>query len=201
MQRSDRVRFAALGAAFALALPALAARAQIGHPASPALVAAETDEILPDGRGLPPGRGSVARGQTLYETKCEMCHGAPIAPALFGGVGSLAKIPLKTVNSYWPAAPIVFDYIRRAMPPAKPGSLSADEIYALCAYVFAQDGLVPKNAVVTQATLPHILMPNRNGFVLVPQPDASAAPPPDGSRAPLANQSAAPHESRDGNAP
>lgn len=197
MRSSDRARSAGLAllAALALALPALAARAEIGRPAPAALVAAESDEILPDGTGLPPGRGSVARGQTLYETKCEACHGAPIAPALFGGVGSLAKVPDRTVNSYWPAAPIVFDYIRRAMPPSKPGSLGADEIYALCAYIFAQDGLVPKNAVVSQATLPHVLMPNRNGFVLAPLPGASQAP--------LASPSPseAPHESRDGNAP
>ena len=31
--------------------------------------------------------------------------------------------PLKTVGSYWPYAPVLFDYIHRAMPADKPQSL------------------------------------------------------------------------------
>lgn len=154
--------------AVALGVSATLARANVGTPATPAQVRAETSEILPDGTGLPNGRGSVAQGEMLYETRCASCHSVPIAPALSGGIGSLTRIPERTVNSYWPAAPIVFDYIRRAMPPNAPGSLSPDQIYALCAYIFSQDRLVPKNAFVDRKTLPNILLPNRDGFTLLP---------------------------------
>ena len=113
----------------------------------------------------------------MYETRCQSCHEAPIAPALFGAVGSLARIPTKSVNSYYPDAPVVFDYIRRAMPPTKPGSLTASQVYALCAYIFAQDAIVPESAVMSETSLPKVVMPNRNGFMLAPNAQSSAPLP------------------------
>ena len=95
-------------------------------------------QIPTDGKGLPPGRGDYAAGKSVYEAKCAACHGADLkgmaglpdmpsggALRLIGGRGTLASAnPVLTVESYWPYATTLFDYIRRAMPFSAPGSLS-----------------------------------------------------------------------------
>ena len=78
--------------------------------------------------------------------------------------------PKRTVGSYWPYATTLFDYIRRAMPYNAPESLSADEVYALSAYLLNQNGIVPANTRLDAATLPRVVMPNRDGFVADPRP-------------------------------
>jgi S-disulfanyl-L-cysteine oxidoreductase SoxD len=126
--------------------------------------------ITPDGRGLPPGRGSVSQGAVIYGQKCEGCHGArgtgKPQDALTGGVGSLGTAkPTKTAASFWPRATTLFDYIRRAMPLPSPQSLSNDEVYALTAYLLSIDNIVPADAVLDAKSLPEVKMPNRDGFV------------------------------------
>src|SRR5258708_39289189 len=74
--------------------------------------------VWPDGRGLPPGSGSVAAGAVVYAKNCQVCHGAQGAgkpqDQLTGGVGTLASAkPVKTPARYWAAANTLFDYIRR----------------------------------------------------------------------------------------
>jgi cytochrome c len=125
--------------------------------------------VLPTGEGLPSGEGSVTEGAALYQQHCQACHGAEgqggMNGDLVGGVGSLATAaPKKTVTSYWPYATIAFDYIRRAMPYTAPGSLSADEVYAIVAYLLAQDGVVAKDAVLDADRLAAVKMPNAEGF-------------------------------------
>jgi cytochrome c len=134
-------------------------------------------DIDRDGRKLPPGRGSVAQGKPLFEAQCAGCHGAKgeggIGDRLAGGQGSLATPkPVKTVGSFWPYAPTLYDYIHRAMPMNAPQSLNPDEVYALVAYILNLNGLVPDDAVMGAATLPRVTMPNREGFVPDPRPDA-----------------------------
>ena len=72
---------------------------------------------------------------------------------------------VKTVNSYWPYATTVFDYIRRAMPITNPQSLSNDEVYAVTAYILSLDNVVPMNATLDAQSLPRVQMPNKDGFV------------------------------------
>jgi cytochrome c len=153
------------------AVPSLAAEApQLGRAATPEEVSRADLSIAPDGRNLPPGSGSVAAGASVFQTKCAACHGAAGAGGpmdrLTGGLGTLTSDrPVKTVASYWPYATTVFDYIRRAMPPTAPQSLSNDEVYAVTAYLLSIDGIVPQNAVLDARTLPTVRMPNRDGFV------------------------------------
>ncbi len=111
-------------------------------------------DVRPDGQGLPPGHGNVRDGAALYAARCAGCHGArgegAAAEALAGGQGSLASAkPLRTVGSYWPYATTLFDYVRRAMPFDAPQSLSADETYAVSAYVLHLNGLLPEEAIST----------------------------------------------------
>ena len=155
------------GAASALA--ATPGAPGLGEPLTPAVLAGIELTVLPTGEGLPSGRGSVAEGAALYRQHCQACHGAEgqggMNGDLVGGVGSLATAaPKKTVTSYGPYATIAFDYIRRAMPYTAPGSLSADEVYAIVAYLLSRDDVVPKDAVLDAQGLAAVKMPNAEGF-------------------------------------
>ena len=132
--------------------------------------------IPPDGRGLPPGSGTAASGKAIYVQRCSACHGAsgedPKYGALVGGRGTLdTDRPLRTIGSFWPYATTLWSYINRAQPLDEPGSLTADEVYAVTAYLLNLNGIVKEDEVVDAATLPRIRMPNRDGFVPDPRPD------------------------------
>jgi hypothetical protein len=137
-------------------------------------------EVLPDGRGLPPGSGTAEAGKLVYDSRCAVCHGASgregPQDVLAGGRETLATLkPLKTVGSYWPYPTTVWDYLNRAMPFDRPGTLTPDQVYAATAYVLYLNGIVAEREVLNQDTLPKVKMPNRNGFVPDTRPDT--APP------------------------
>jgi cytochrome c5 len=180
-----------------LALAALAfapdrARAQgypntfdFGTTATAQDIAAVAIAIAPDGKGLPAGKGSHAAGKTVYENACAACHGAdlkgvaglpnmPSGPALrlSGGRGTLnTPNPVMTVESFWPHATTLFDYVRRAMPFQAPGSLAADEVYAVVAYILGEVNVIDKAMMLDAQTLPQVRMPNRDGFIPDPRPE------------------------------
>jgi mono/diheme cytochrome c family protein len=167
------LRSSSLGlAALLLAGPAAADGFGIGTPASPAMIAPWNIDVRGDGAGLPAGEGDVGQGEALYARECAACHGKDgIHGALSadlrlaGGIGTLASTdPVRTVGSYWPYAPTLFDYIRRAMPFTAPESLTADQVYAVTAYVLFLNGLVPHDAVLDAKALAAVRMPNRDGF-------------------------------------
>jgi len=130
--------------------------------------------IWPDGRGLPKGQGSVVDGERLYAERCQSCHGERGTGGSGGHLAGRSPLdgpdPDRTVGNYWPYATTVFDYIRRAMPPQAPWSLSADETYALTAYVLHVGGVLPADARLDQATLAKVVMPNRFGFIPIREP-------------------------------
>jgi S-disulfanyl-L-cysteine oxidoreductase SoxD len=127
-------------------------------------------DVLPDGSGLPVGSGSATLGQQVFAENCAACHGEKgeggIGGPLFGGDGTLvSEKPVKTVGSYWPFATTLYDYVRRAMPYTAPETLTDDEVYAVSAYILSLNGIVGPDAVLDQASLPKVQMPNRAGFV------------------------------------
>jgi cytochrome c len=155
--------------------------AKYGKPISEADIAPwNIDVRTTDGKGLPVGHGSVAEGKTIYEAKCLACHGAEakggsVYGTMVGGIGSFkTNTRVLTPGSMYPYAPILFDYMRRAMPMDKPQSLTPNETYALAAYILNLNGLVPADAVMDQNTLPKVQMPNRDGFIVDDRPDTKA---------------------------
>jgi S-disulfanyl-L-cysteine oxidoreductase SoxD len=180
MPRASSSRFTLVHAIATIATFTFIANAHaardIGAPLSPADIAAWNIDIAPDGRGLPAGSGDVATGAHVFASKCAACHGEKgqglIGDALVGGRGTLASAkPKRTVGSYWPYATTLFDYIRRAMPYNVPQSLSADEVYAVSAFLLNQNGIVPADTRLDAQSLLAVKMPNRDGFVPDPRPE------------------------------
>jgi cytochrome c len=148
----------------------------IGRTATDAEIAGWNIDIGRDGANLPPGSGTVEHGREVFAQQCGACHGEKgeggIGDRLVGGEGTLASAkPIKTVGSYWPYAPTLFDYIRRAMPQNAPQSLSNEDVYAVSAYILNMNGLLPENAILDAKSLSAIKMPNRKMFVGDPRPD------------------------------
>jgi mono/diheme cytochrome c family protein len=180
----------AVAAAFALVSCATQQMAQqvpapgvgFGKPISEADIAAWNIDIrTPDGAGLPAGRGTAAEGKKIYDVKCVACHGADakggsVYGTMVGGIDTMnAPIRVLTPGSMYPYAPILFDYIRRAMPMDKPLSLTPAETYALSAYLLNLNGLISADAVMDQNSLPKVKMPNAGNFVVDDRPDTKAA--------------------------
>jgi cytochrome c len=136
-------------------------------------------DIGSDGRGLPDGRGTVAEGEAIYAARCAVCHGRtgregpqdvlvgrePRDGFPFGRDPALKK----TIGNYWPYATTIYDYVRRAMPTNAPGSLQDDDVYDVVAYLLFLNELIPADAVIDRTTLPKIVMPARDRFVVDPR--------------------------------
>jgi cytochrome c len=141
-----------------------------GSEATAARIAMWDIDVKPDGEGLPPGSGSVAQGERVYLTHCIACHGPTgtegpndrlVGTEPWGDwPGSL------TVGGYWPYATTLFDFIRKAMPQLTPGVLTANETYAVIAYILHLNGIVPEDAVMDAQALPAVRMPARDRFVV-----------------------------------
>lgn len=152
-------------------LIATASYYQLGKPATAEEIQGWDIDIRADGFGLPDGRGTAIKGETLFIEQCASCHGEFAEgigryPALAGGEDSLdSDEPIKTVGSYWPYAPTIFDYVNRAMPFGNAQSLSPDEVYAITAYILYSNDLIEDDFELNQSTLAAIEMPNRYGFI------------------------------------
>jgi S-disulfanyl-L-cysteine oxidoreductase SoxD len=152
----------------------------VGREATAGEVAAIDIDIMPDGEGLPPGRGSVQEGAVLYAAQCVACHGADLRGTPIGdplvpdparpGFPDGEAPGSRSIGSYWPYATTVFDYIRRSMPYDRPGSLSDDQVYALTAYLLWMNGIVEESAVMDAGTLAAVVMPARDRFVVDDRP-------------------------------
>jgi S-disulfanyl-L-cysteine oxidoreductase SoxD len=155
--------------------------ATFGRPISEADLAAWNIDIrTQDGAGLPAGSGDAVRGKVVYGEKCVACHGpdakgGPVYGAMVGGIGSFkTNVRVLTPGSIYPYAPILFDYIRRAMPMDNPQSLTSDEVYALSAYILNLNGIIGTTDEMNSKSLAMVKMPNRDGFIIDDRPDTKA---------------------------
>jgi cytochrome c len=158
-------------------------RLGLGEPAPRELIAALDVDVRPDGTGLPPGNGTAAAGAGVYARQCAACHGpkgeggiadrligpdpkgiAPFGPAYEKWREGRPDVPF-TIGNYWPYATTLFDYILRTMPTTAPGTLSADEIYSVVAWLLAENGIIAADATMNAQTLPKVMMPARGRFV------------------------------------
>lgn len=152
-----------------------------GKQATPEQIAGwDIDVRGDDGVGLPDGKGTVDQGAEIYAVQCAACHGtfgegAARYPKLIGGEGTLTgDRPEPSVGSYWPFASTLWDYINRSMPFFAPRNLSANDVYALTAYVLNLNNVVPNDFVADRNTLPKVKMPNRDHFIWQdPRPDTA----------------------------
>ncbi len=140
-----------------------------GRPLSDNELASLPKHVFADGTGLPSGEGNAEHGKQLYAQHCADCHGSVgqggRALELVGDRALLATdIPDKGIGVYWPYAPTLFEYVRRAMPPDKPYSLSVDEVYAIVAHLLELNGLADPGVLVDAEYLSNLKMPNANGF-------------------------------------
>jgi S-disulfanyl-L-cysteine oxidoreductase SoxD len=169
MRMRDGFAFLLFGVSLACA-GALAESPDLGRVATPDEIAGWDISIDPSGAGLPAGSGTARTGAAIFAAKCAACHGEAGGgkpnDQLVGGQGTIATDkPVKTVGSYWPYATTLFDYIRRAMPLPQSKSLADEEVYALAAYILAQNKIIGEDDVMDARTLPQVKMPNRDGFV------------------------------------
>src|ERR1700692_393567 len=127
------------GAAFAEGPP-------LGKPITQSDLAEWDINILPSGTNLPPGSGKATDGAKIFAEKCAVCHGdngrGGHAARLVGGPPKGSLDGGKTIANYWPYATTLFDFIRRAMPFTQPRSLTDHEVYALVAYLLAENKLI-----------------------------------------------------------
>ena len=125
--------------------------------------------ISPTGDELPPGRGTSKEGEKIFAQKCAACHGKTgtegRAPVLKGKAEPTTDtwergrvLPVRA-----PFATIVWDYINRGMPLNRGGTLTADEVYALTAYLLSINQVIPEDQVLDRESLPKVKMPLGEG--------------------------------------
>ena len=169
--------FSATLIATAIAVPALAGKYNIGREATKDEVALWDIDVRPDGQGLPKGSGTVTDGETLYAERCASCHGEfgegnGRWPVLAGGEDSLeTDDPVKTIGSYWPYLSTVYDYIRRAMPFGEAQTLTADETYAIVAYLLYLNDMMDEEGTLSRENFTSFKLPNEGNFIEDARPD------------------------------
>ena len=156
----------------------------VGRSASPAEIKAWDIDVRADFKGLPVGSGSVDKGQQIWESKCESCHGTfgesnEVFTPMVGGTtqadiasGRVATLkrtdfPQRTTLMKLSQLSTLWDYINRAMPWNAPKSLTTDEVYAVTAYILNLGEIVPAGFVLSDKNIREVQMklPNRNGMV------------------------------------
>ncbi len=155
----------------------------VGRAATPKEVAAWDIDVRPDFKGLPAGSGSVAQGQDIWEAKCASCHGVfgesnQVFSPLVGGTteqdvrtGRVARLsdpayPSRTTLMKVATLSTLWDYINRAMPWNQPKSLSANEVYAVTAYMLNLGNVLPDGFILSDQNMVEVQarMPNRLGM-------------------------------------
>ena len=149
----------------------------VGRTPSAEEIRAWDISIGPTGAELPPGRGTAKEGAQLYVQKgCAACHGKT---GTEGAAPVLKAKPAEPSIDTWdrgrvlpvrsPFATTVWDYINRAMPMNREGTLTADEVYALTAYLLFINDVIKEDEVLDAKSLPKVKMPIGNNYASLPE--------------------------------
>ena len=155
----------------------------LGRTATPKEVARWDIDVRPDFKGLPPGSGTVAKGQDVWEAKCAHCHGIfgesnEVFSPLIGGTtaediktGRVANLsrsdfPGRTTLMKVATVSTLWDYINRAMPWTNPKTLTTEEVYSVTAFLLSLANVVPDDFTLSDKNIAEVQkrMPNRNGM-------------------------------------
>jgi cytochrome c len=148
----------------------------VGRTPSGEEIRAADINIGPTGEELPAGHGTAKEGAKVFVLQgCVVCHG----PEGAGG-GPAPRLKSKTSQDLpiWkrerilplraPFATTVWDYIHRGMPLGREGTLTADEVYALTAYLLFVNKVIPEDEVLDQQSLPKVKMPIGDDYGRLP---------------------------------
>lgn len=138
--------------------------------------------IGPEGKELPQGRGTAPEGAKLFRDKgCVVCHGGAgsggPAPTLIKSDGKKKSVypclvpcvdDSNVMALHAQYATTMWDYINRAMPLNKEGTLKPDEVYSIVAFLLFKNGVIAEDQVMDRQTLPKVKMPNHDHGALAP---------------------------------
>src|SRR3984893_3635851 len=128
------------------------------------------------GEELPPGRGTPKEGAKVFTLQgWVVCHGEEGV----GGLGPALKSKKRQDVPIWkrerilplraPFATTVWDYIHRAMPLGREGTLTPDEVYAVTAYLLFLNKVIPEDTVLDEKSLPKVKMPIGDDYGRLPE--------------------------------
>jgi len=148
----------------------------VGRTPSAEEIRAWDISIGPTGEELPRGRGTAKEGAQIYRAKgCAGCHGA----TGIGGTSPILKSKAGPDVELWargrilplrsPFATTVWDYINRAMPLNREGTLTADEVYALTAFLLYINDVIPEDEILDAQSLPKVKMPIGDRYASLPE--------------------------------
>ena len=147
---------------------------KLGRTPTQEEIRAWNNDVGVEGRELPPGRGTAKEGAAIYAQKCATCHGktgregparGTVAMVGQGALKGGDVNPNKTIANYYAFPTSLWDYINRAMPLFKEGSLSASEVYSLTALLLYWNNVIKEDDMIDAKTLLKIPMSGRNAFV------------------------------------
>ena len=169
MRNAEYLAILAAGLFFLASTNSYTQTPNLGMPIDEQDIAAWDIDILPDGTGLPLGQGTAGEGKIIYEQKCAVCHGVNgeggISPALAGGDPLSNGIDTgKTIGNFWPFAPKIFDYIKRAKRNQDNDFFSDNEVYGLTGYLLKLNNLFFEE-FLDKEKLSKIIMPNKDNFI------------------------------------
>ncbi len=182
MSRLIRLAFALVWVPVFTGMTSAAQYPGIGRTATPSEIAAWDIDVRPDFKGLPPGSGSVAQGQKVWDGRCASCHGTfgesnEVFTPLVGGTTAadvksgrvkslLGGETARTTLMKLPTISTLWDYINRAMPWDAPKSLTPDEVYAATAYLLHLGDILAADFVLSDRNIAEVQqrLPNRDGM-------------------------------------